>query len=457
MNSLLLLKPGRCIAIATVLIWSTILSCRGASGERRLLLGHRPSVVTSLSSVGKVPATNEISLAIGLPLSHEGELDSLLAELYDSHSTNFHRFLSPTEFAARFGPTENDYQTVIKFAKDNGLVISGTYSNRMVLDVVGSAANVEQAFQIRLNHYQHPTEHRVFFAPDSNPSVPTNVPVRDMWGLSDFSQPRPLAHQRPSAALAPLNYNGTGPSGSYQGHDFRNAYAPGASLVGSGQIAAVAEFDGYYTNDINTYESNCGYTNVPLTNVLIKVSGNPGYSGLANAVAEVSLDIEMIIAMAPGLSRLTVYEGSNPYDVFNRIVTDDSAKQISCSWSWGANPGSIWTLGGSTLDSQLKEMVVQGQSFFQSSGDSDAYTAAEAINSSTGPVPVDSIYVTSVGGTSLTMSGTARSSETVWNWGGNEGSGGGVSSNYTIPSWQTNVSMTANSGSTIYRNFPMSP
>src|SRR5205085_2094524 len=93
---------------------------------------------------------------------------------------------------------------------------------------------------------------------------------------------------------------------------------------------------------------------------------------------------------------------------------------------------------------------------FQASGDSDAYTGSQAINSSSGPTPVDSIYVTSVGGTSLTMNGTGTSwsSETVWNWGGNVGSGGGISPNYTNPPWQKSVSMTANHGSTINRNIP---
>ena len=77
-------------------------------------------------------------------------------------------------------------------------------------------------------------------------------------------------------------------------------------------------------------------------------------------------------------------------------------------------------------------MVAQGQSFFQASGDSDAYTGGQALNSTSGPIPVDSIYVTSVGGTSLTMNGSGASwaSETVWNWGGNIGSGGGISTNY---------------------------
>jgi len=50
--------------------------------------------------------------------------------------------------------------------------------------------------------------------------------------------------------------------------------------------------------------------------------------------------------------------------------------------------------------------------------------------------------------------GGSWSSETVWNWGNNTGTAGGISSNYTIPSWQTTVSMALNNGSTVYRNFP---
>jgi kumamolisin len=257
--------------------------------------------------------------------------------------------------------------------------------------------------------------------------------------------------------ITPLNYNGSGPSGSYQGADFRNAYAPGSGLTGAGQVVAVAEFDGYYPGDIANYEAQCGYASVPLTNVLLNhVSGIPGYSHLANAVAEVSLDIELAIAMAPDLSQVIVYEGSNPYTVFNRIATDNLASQISCSWTFGVGPGYNLYGKNSTLDSILSELVAQGQAVFQASGDSDAYTGSQVLNSSTGPIPVDSPYVTSVGGTSLTMSGagTAWASETVWNWGGNTGSGGGSSPNYSIPWWQTNASMAANGGSLTERNLP---
>jgi hypothetical protein len=449
--------------LANVLFLASLLapaSARGANAEpdRMVLYGHVPPAAARLTPKGRLPATHNLCLAIGLPLRNQAALDELLRQIYDPQSTNFHQFLTPPEFTARFGPTEQDYQAVISFAEANGLAVTGTHDNRVVLDVEGSVSNVERAFRVTLRTCRHPGEARDFFAPDTEPSVPANLPVADMWGLTDYGPPKPLSHKVDPLKVARLNYNGSGPGRAYEGGDFRNAYVPGAGLTGSGQIAAVAEFDGYYANDITTYESQSGYTHVPLQNVLLDgVSGTPGYSGASNAVAEVSLDIELLIAMAPGLSTLIVYQGKSPYDVFNRIVTDNLAKQVSCSWSWSVGPAHNWGRPGTkTLDSQLQQMAAQGQTFFQASGDSDAYTGSQALSSASGPIPVDSIFVTSVGGTTLNMSGAGASwsSETVWNWGDNTGSGGGVSPNYAIPAWQTHVDMAASKGSTVNRNIP---
>ncbi|MGC9941989.1 MAG: protease pro-enzyme activation domain-containing protein, partial [Verrucomicrobiota bacterium] len=430
----------------------------GAIAGLKRLPGQMPAVLSQLVPDGIVPASNRLQLSIGLPLHHQDQLGELIAQLYDPHSTNYHKFLKPDEFTARFGPTEGEYDSVVQFAEAHGLTVVRRHSNRVVLDVAGSAVDIGHAFKITLHTYKHPTERRDFFAPDTEPSVPTNLPMADIWGLSDYARPKPQLVKVDASSAKPQNYNGTGEYGSYQGSDFRNAYIPGSSLNGGGQTVALVELDGYYSNDITSYEEQCGYPNVPVQNVLLDgVAGNPGYSGITEAVVEVSLDIEMTIAMAPGLSNVVVYEGNNPYDIFNAIATDDTANQIASAWTFDTDPNTEWAGTGTTLDSILSEMVSQGQSFFQASGDSAAYTGSDALNPhSAGPIPVDSIYVTSVGGISLTMNGSGGSwsSETVWNWGNNQGSGGGVSFNYSIPQWQTNVDMSANHGSTSYRNLP---
>ncbi len=166
-----------------------------AEPGRESLPGHVPAAVARLTPKGRLAAANNLSLAVGLPLRNQAELVELLQQLYDPHSTNFHRFLTTSEFRARFGATEQDYQAVIDFAEANGLTVAARHPNRVVLDVEGNVSDVEQAFHVTLRTYKHPTEARDFFAPDIEPSVPANLRLVTVEGLTDYGLPRPLSHR----------------------------------------------------------------------------------------------------------------------------------------------------------------------------------------------------------------------------------------------------------------------
>ena len=88
-------------------------------------------------ALNQLADSTRLDLAIGLPLRNQNELDALLAQLQDPASPNFGHYLSAQQFAAEFGPTEQDYQALIQFAHENGLVVTGTHSNRVLLDVSG--------------------------------------------------------------------------------------------------------------------------------------------------------------------------------------------------------------------------------------------------------------------------------------------------------------------------------
>ncbi|MGA9449915.1 MAG: protease pro-enzyme activation domain-containing protein [Verrucomicrobiia bacterium] len=449
--------------IAIALFFSAIFP--GIAGQRQALHGHVPAAVARyhLQPTGQLPATKSLQLTIGLPLRNGAALDALLQQLYDPGSANYHKFLTLEQFTEQFGPTEQDYQSVIDFAQRNGLAVTGTYGNRLVLDVTGPASAIEKAFHITLRTYRHPTEARDFFAPDVEPSVDAGLPVADIQGLSDFSRPHPKC-QRLDAAQAAVRAtprSGSAPDGSgdFFGDDFRNAYAPNVALTGAGQMVGLFELDGFYTNDIAAYaaEAGGGRTNIVIQAVLTNgVSGIPGYSGIANANAEVSLDIEMAMSMAPGLAKIVVFEGNQPNSVLNSMLTfSNTVKNLSSSWGWGGGPTN-------TTDNIFRTMAGVGQSFFNASGDSDAFTTgASSVNGVDNPLlpdtPSSNPYITQVGGTALAMIGTGVSyaSETVWNQGSGVGSSGGISSYYAIPSWQTNVSnMAGRGGSTSFRNIP---
>lgn len=136
-----------------------------AAPGMRTLHGHVPAAVSRLQAIGTVPASTNLYLAIGLPLRNQAGLSGLLQQLYDPSSPIYHRYLTPEQFTAQFGPTEQDYQKVIDFAKAHGLTVVNTHPNRVVLDVTGAAADIEKAFHVKLRKYRHPTEHRDFSRP----------------------------------------------------------------------------------------------------------------------------------------------------------------------------------------------------------------------------------------------------------------------------------------------------
>ena len=441
-----------------------------AEPDRVMLPGHVPSVVAGLTPTGRLPATNHLRLAIGLPVRNEAALDELLRQLYDPRGTNYHKFLTTTEFTKRFGPTEQDYQAVIKFAEANGLIVAGKHPNRVVLDVEGGVSNVEKAFHVTLRTYRHPTETRDFFAPDTEPTVDAALPMVDIQGLSDYSRPHPRLHRMDAAVVAnarPQNGSAPDSSGAYFGNDFRNAYVPGATLAGAGQIVGLFEADGFYSNDIAAYATAAGNgrTNVVIQTVLLDGFNGVPTTGANSGNPEVSLDIEMAMAIAPGLAEIVVFEGNPnnfiPNDILNAMLTNsNTVNNLSSSWGWSGGPST-------TTDTIFKNMAAVGQSFFNASGDSDAYTTgARSVNGvdkkSLANAPSSNPYITQAGGTTLTTGANAAySSETVWNWGydsnagGYVGSSGGISSYYSIPSWQTNVNnMAGRGGSTSLRNIP---
>lgn len=442
-------EPIKVLTLVSVLGFAAPLPVEG----RRLAPGHVPAIVKHINSAAPLRRGTPLRLAIGLPLRHTNELDGLLRNICNPASPDYHRYLTVAEFTARFGPDESDYQAVIQFARAHHLAIAATHPNRLVLDVVAPVENVEQAFAVHFSSYYRPDGSGVFFAPDVEPSVPDEIPILDVSGLSNYQPPRAMVRQSDAIqSWSETPWFGSGPASSYIGGDFRAAYAPGVSLTGAGQSVGLVEFDGFYTNDITNYEGNSGLAPVPVQTVLLDDFNGVPLTGTEAANIEVALDIEMAMAMAPKLASIISYEAGPsgvPNDVLNRIVTDDTAAQISCSWSWGGGPTAA-------TDQIFQEMAAQGQSFFCASGDSGAYVAGAIDNPGRELTPVDNPYLTSVGGTALLTTGALGSwvSEQVWAVSNGDGSSGGISSYYPIPYWQQGVSMAANGGSTNMRNIP---
>ena len=105
--------------------------------QTQSLHGHRPAAIARLAPVGRLEAARELKLAIGLPLRNKEELTNALQRIYDPTSPDFHHYLTPAQFAEKFGPTEEDYRAVKAFAIANGFRVTATDPNRALLDVAG--------------------------------------------------------------------------------------------------------------------------------------------------------------------------------------------------------------------------------------------------------------------------------------------------------------------------------
>jgi subtilase family serine protease len=410
----------------------------------QVLLNHvRPAVTNGRAArVGSMPSNQHLRLAIMLPLRNQNELTSLLKRLYDRSRPDYRHFLTVAQFTERFAPTKRDYQAVVKFARSKGFTVTHAPANRMLVHLYGNVSQINKAFHVTMTNYRHPTESRIFYSPDREPSLELGVTVAHIAGMNNFSLPRPKFRRAPS------NFRrtsvGSGPGGAYLGNDMRAAYYGGTTLTGSGQAIGLLEFDGYNMSDVTA--SFAGESNsVPIHNVLLDgaTAGSDGDDG------EQVLDIVQAASMAPGLSQIRVYIapgnsqiGVGDVDIFNEMATENIAKQLSCSWGW--NPDDT-----TQLDPIFQEFAAQGQNLFVASGDAGAYTGSNATDNS---YPAESVYIVSVGGTDLTTNGAGGpwQSETAWA----DSGGGPADDGFAIPSWQAGVANSANQASTTVRNVP---
>ncbi len=332
-------------------------------------------------TIGRLPADQVMNLDIVLPLRDQAGLKSLLSDIYNPASPSYRRFLTVQEFTSKFGPSQEDYDAVVIFAKSNGLTIVGGTRDGMDVQVKAPVAAVEAAFHVNMSTYQHPTENRTFYGPDREPTTALPFSLWHVSGLDNYSIPHPMlvkksdyaqAHGISPKAVVSHATTGSGPSASFLGSDMRAAYYGGTALTGAGQNLGLLEYYGTDLADLTTYFNNVGQTNkVPIT--LLSTDGTSTSCVYTRAGGhcddtEQTLDMTQAIGMAPGLASLVMYIGSTDTAIISAMTTHNPLPTtIGCSWGWTpADPA--------TLDPYFQRMAAQGQNFFAASGDSSTWS-----------------------------------------------------------------------------------
>jgi len=412
-------------------------------GSLKLLHGHVPFKAGQAKKLAPVETNRSLNLSIVLPLNNEEELDQRVLEISNPKSPLFRKYLKQEEYMARYSPTVEQVEKAIAYLKAHDIHTSFVDKNRLIVHAHASVAAVNRVFNTEIAYFSD-QQGRQFYAPAYELQVAHELKIHSVHGLENVYRAQPKIRERPKNQRNSNTIQGLAPSA------IANAYGLTSSLNGTGQTVALFELDGFTASDIAAYQSQFSLPNIPLTTVLVdSATGQPG----ANA-AQVTTDIELVMALAPGLSKILVYEGPNSatgvLDTYNKIATDNLASSVSSSW--GSNE---LTTAGSLISAEalvFKQMAAQGQSIFVASGNNGAYDAPGVLSVED---PASQPLVVSVGGTSLTTNANGSyNSETTWyNSSSGSGSGGGISTIWYIPTWQENV-VNGNGSSFTFRNVP---
>jgi subtilase family serine protease len=414
------------------------------NATKMALPGSSPQAPKHGKLLGHTDRNKKISLSISLQLRNADKLDEFIANLYNPASPDFKQFLTPQQFAQMFGPSGAEIDQVTNYLNSLGLHVDNVSPEGTLVQASGTVAQIEQAFGVTINDYQNGAG-QVYFANTDSPNVPSNVSgaIVGIAGLDNEPHWQHNAHVRQPGQLVTGKPGvqtpnvGSGPAGGYTPSELRSAYDVNplisAGTNGSGQNVALFELDGYVNSNITTYNNYYSLGSPAPTTTLVD-----GYNGAAGSgEGEVELDIEVINAIAPK-ANVSVYEGPNTdqgvIDTYQKIATVNTAKSVSTSWGLSELQSSTSTMN--SMHTIFQQMATQGQSIFAAAGDSGAYDGGGsqlAVDS-----PANDPNVTGVGGTHLVLSSGNYGSESVWaNTSNSSGGGGGLSTIYSLPSWQT--------------------
>jgi subtilase family serine protease len=439
------------------------------------IAGHLPlKHLAKATDLGESNLVSKLELAVSLAPRDPAALAQFLTQIYDPTDPLYHHFITPAEFTERFAPTQTEIDEVTNYLASLGFEIVNQHANRMIVDVRAPQSRVQNAFKIQFRDYLS-KDGRIAHSPTSNPMVPDSIgaKVNAIVGLHDFTYR--LHHSRPGV----VSPHASGGISSYMTpsriNSVYNVSATGQD--GTGESIALFELDGYTTTDITAYASYFSLPNPNLQNVLVDGATGTASTGAKSGAGEVTLDIELALAIAPK-SKIMVYEGplqgSIPnlspdkeiLDIYAKIANDNFAKTVSTSWGATESESDSATL--TAENTIFAQMAAQGQSFFAAAGDSGAYDDSPNGGNTVLAVddPASQPYATGVGGTTLTWNGAAYGSESSWKsvaasgtfgsstYRSSEGGGGGISNQWSQPSYQTGFGNATNKGSSTNRMVP---
>lgn len=448
--------------------------------------------------LGRLRSDKLISFDLWLKFRNEEKLKQAVNAIYDPHSPQYQKYLSPEILERDYKPEPNIQKILVSYLKNQGMkaTVSGHH-----LKVMSSVSAIEKTFQIHMNQYLF--QNQSFYANDTLPSIDANLAeyISGITGLSNkpifnphLSIDKISAHASLTNELNFLweNFNPTAtPSNTslsgISGAQMQTAYAINAippilthAINGNGQTLVIINSCPYITVQV----SNKGKTtsqkiiikpsdmltelNIFNTKSKLSLMNNQNFtvlnSDLTPYVASssctttnqswsgaVALTIEAAHSLAPNANIVLVLSNnenalsttlSNVISHLTNSKTKNSLGGFSNVFVISNGWGGIET-NNNPLDTGLAAAAATGLSIYFSSGDAGDNIKASKLSSAAVNYPASSAYVTSVGGSSLFLDTAYNYSfETAWGSGVDlpyGGSSGGISRYYLAPTWQSSI------------------
>ena len=444
-----------------------------------------------------LPASEQVSFEVFLPLRNTAALDALLHDQKTSGTPNYHHWLTPAEFAGQFGPLPQDLARAKQAMIAQGFTVAATHSQSF--QVAGAVATVQRTLGSALYraNFSNGTSRIV---PNVSPTLPASLKAQGATIVTFSGRPPLHSNARIAANVDPNNRYAAG--GGYWFTDLKQAYdypsyqatTNGKPLDGTGVSVAILMSNDVLDSDIAAvfnHEKFTAITGKPVPTIRrVDIDGGGPFD--PNASIEASLDVQTVLGGAPGasvtllntpdLSDKSIIDGYLYIDETNQFdIVNSSFGGCELFYTPAYNDGVDYTALLDVYDALFKQGNAQGITFVASSGDEGGLSCPDTnYFAGTGPsrfvpsiqFPSDSAHVTGVGGGNLLTSyktpPTLRSTYTSENAfgdpeiaydpygigvnvaGGFWGAGGGVSVHFTKPDYQGLV----NTGSAAFRTTP---
>jgi kumamolisin len=359
--------------------------------------------------------------------------------------------LDHDEFEYQFGATAQDIDIVTSWATANNLVIVEASQGGAFIKVQGTTVQFNALFGITLQTVTN--DDKVYFTHTGNITIPAEISnaVTSVFGLDNSLSFKFDAHQDPS--LEQSSSSSPYPNELSQGYVFPADPATTAAEQGKGACVAILELGGgWTTQNLTSTFSQISFAAPTVYNVSVDGGANDGGAD-ANASGEVMLDIWCVGAVAPQAIQVT-YFAPNTFqgfiDTITAVAIDTTYNPSVLSISWGTTDTN-WTSGQrASFETALASCVAKGITVIVAAGDYGV-KAVSGGTDYTVQYPASSPYVICAGGTVVTLNSSyAITAETPWGTsGGTFAGGGGVSSLFSVPSWQTGFSSKTYPGGTV--------